>query len=680
MDKFQLTSKFKPKGDQPEAISKLSKWLETGKRDQTLLGVTGSGKTFVMANVIEKLNRPTLVISHNKTLAAQLAFEFSQFFPKNAVHYFVSYYDYYQPEAYIPRTDTYVEKETAINEEIDRLRQLSTQSLLTRRDVLVVASVSCIYGIGSPEDYSLLTLILKKGQIINQREVFEKLVNMQFLRNDLDFTRGTFRARGEVVDIFPSATEYSVRAEFFGNKIEKLSTLDPLTGEVLEELHDIIIFPAKHWVTPQNKLEKAVVNIKRELQERVLQFKANGRELEAQRLEQRTNFDLEMMEQTGFCSGIENYSRHLDGRNPGQPPFSLVDYFPKDFLLFIDESHMTVPQMGGMYEGDRSRKQTLIDYGFRLPSAIDNRPLKFKEIQERINKVVYVSATPGPYELGKSTENIVKNITELSKVSKTEGIAQLVVRPTGILDPEIQVRPTKGQIDDLISEIKKRVEKSQRVLVTTLTKRMAEDLAEYLGELDIKVAWIHSEVETLERLDILRELREGKYDVLVGINLLREGLDLPEVTLVAILDADKEGFLRSETSLIQVIGRTARHTEGKAIMYGDVITKSMKAAISETERRRKIQQEYNKKHNITPKSIKKEIKDILGQRIKEEGGKKFADLSKIPKSELFEFIKDLESQMDLAARNLEFEKAAMLRDQIKAIREEVDRKRIRGKR
>ncbi len=675
MNKFKLVSEFKPKGDQPEAIEKLTDGLKKGLDDQVLLGVTGSGKTFTMANVIAQVQRPTLVISHNKTLAAQLASEFREFFPENAVHYFVSYYDYYQPEAYLPATDSYIEKETTVNEEIDRLRHAATSSLLSRSDVIICASVSCIYGLGSPEDYQTESVLIKKGKDLPREEIFRNLTSIQYQRNDTEFLRGAFRVRGEVVDIFPIYENTAYRLQFFGDEIEKILQIDPLTGEILQEMDKILIYPARHWVTPQQKLMLAIEDIKKELKQQVAWFKKQRKDLEAQRLTQKTNFDIEMIQEVGYCTGIENYSRHLDRRKPGRPPYTLIDYFPRDFLLFIDESHMTIPQIGGMYEGDRSRKETLIKYGFRLPSALDNRPLKFNEFTKRINQVIYVSATPASYELKKSSQGKIKSFQDLKK--DTEGITQQVVRPTGLLDPEVEVKKTEGQIDDLIEQIRERVQKGQRVLVTTLTKRMAEDLADYLKEFKIKVHYLHSEVATLERLDILRDLREGKYDVLVGINLLREGLDLPEVSLVAILDADKESYLRSDVALIQVSGRAARHQEGKVIMYADEISGSMKRAQEETNRRRNIQIEYNKKHRITPRSIIKAIREELVPRrkVKEE----IPDISSMPKDEIFHLVSDLKNQMDLAARNLEFERAAQLRDQISEIQDFLSAKKISGR-
>jgi excinuclease ABC subunit B len=651
---FKLESKYKPAGDQPNAIKALVKSIKKGNRDQTLLGVTGSGKTFTMANIIQEIQKPTLIISHNKTLAAQLASEFQEFFPNNAVHYFVSYYDYYQPEAYIPRSDTYIEKETQINEEIDRLRNAATQSLLTRRDVLIVASVSCIYGLGSPEDYAKLSVTIKKGERLKRDTLLRRLTDLQFSRNDIDLHRGTFRVRGDILEIVLAGSEIIVRVSFFGDDIERISEHDILTGEDIKDLDEIRIFPAKHFVTPQEKLNAAADNIRKELAEQVQKFKSEGKLIEAQRIQQRTIFDLELMQTTGFVNGIENYSRHLDFRNPGDPPSTLMHYFPDDFLTFVDESHMTIPQIGAMYEGDRSRKQTLIDYGFRLPSALDNRPLKFDEFQKKINQVVYVSATPAKFEIERSKDTV---------------IAEQLIRPTGLLDPVIEVRPIKNQVDDLIEEVRQRVSKHQRVLVTTLTKRMSEELTEYMKELGISVQYLHSEVDTFERLEILRDLRLGVFDVVVGINLLREGLDLPEVSLIAILDADKEGFLRSESALMQIIGRAARNVEGKVIMYGDRITKSMKAAIDETDRRRKIQTAYNKKNGITPQTIIKAIKEsrLAGGKVTEEEIDP-ADIRHMDKQELRYYLDELGEQMDLAARNMDFEKAAQIRDRISEVR------------
>lgn len=649
MAKFHLKSDYQPMGDQPSAIAKLTDGISGGEKHQVLLGVTGSGKTFTMANLIANTQKPTLVLSHNKTLAAQLYNEFRQFFPDNAVHYFVSYFDYYQPEAYMPRTDTYIEKDSDINEEIDRLRHAATAALLSRRDVIIVASVSCIYGIGSVEDYSTLALRVKKGERRLRDKLLRQLTDIQYHRNDVDFHRSTFRVRGDVVDIFPAGEESAYRIDFFGDELDRITRINPLTGEIESNLEELTIFPGSHYVTPQEKLQRALVKIRQEADERIAWFQKQGKLLEAQRLEQRVKFDLEMLEQTGFVKGIENYSRYLTNREPGEQPATLLDYFPDDYLLIIDESHMTIPQVRGMYHGDRARKEVLVEHGFRLPSALDNRPLTFTEFERHMNQVVYVSATPADYEISRSPEP-----------------AQQVIRPTGLLDPKIEVLPIEGQIDDLIAEIRLTVEKGQRVLVTTLTKRMSEDLAEYLQELDIKVAYIHSEIDTLERTDILRDLRLGVYDVLVGINLLREGLDLPEVSLVAILDADKEGFLRSEQALIQTVGRAARHEEGRVIMYADSVTGSMRRTIDETDRRREIQDAYNKEHGITPTGISREISEMLPREVKEE--KKKIDLRKIPKDEYGHLVHDLTAQMDLAAANLEFEKAAELRDLISEIK------------
>lgn len=648
--KFKLVSNYKPTGDQPQAINSLVKNLEKDIKEQVLLGVTGSGKTFTMANVVAQRQKPTLVLCHNKTLAAQLYSEFKTFFPDNAVHYFVSYFDYYQPEAYMVQSDTYIEKDSQINEEIDRLRHAATSSLLSRRDVLIVASVSCIYGIGSVEDYGDMAVNIKLGEMRKRDKLLRHLTDIQYQRNDIDFHRGTFRVRGDVVDIFPAGEETAYRVEFFGDEIEKITQVDPLTGEIIENLTEVKVYPGSHYVTPEEKLKFALNKIRTELDERLEYFNKNGKLLEAQRLAQRTKFDIEMLEETGFVKGIENYSRYLTNREPGEQPATLLDYFPDDYLMFIDESHMTVPQVRGMYNGDRARKEILVEHGFRLPSALDNRPLRFDEFERHVNKVVYVSATPAEYELSRSPKPI-----------------QQIIRPTGLVDPEIDVRPVKNQVDDLIAEIRLTVVNKHRVLVTTLTKRMAEDLSEYLQELGIKVAYLHSEVDTLERTDILRDLRLGVYDVLVGINLLREGLDLPEVSLVAILDADKEGFLRSDQSLIQTIGRAARHQDGRVIMYADVITGSMKRAIDETERRRKIQQEYNKKHGITPKSIAKNIDKGLRPDMPDSEKPKL-DLKKVPKDEYIHLVRDLTRQMDLAAANLQFEKAAELRDMVAEIK------------
>lgn len=651
MAKFQLASKYQPRGDQPAAIERITGLLKDGQKEQTLLGVTGSGKTFTMANVIQNIQKPTLVLSHNKTLAAQLYSEFKSFFPNNAVHYFVSYFDYYQPEAYIARSDTYIEKDSQINEEIDRLRHAATDSLLSRKDVIIVASVSCIYGIGSPTDYADLSIKVKKGERRVRDKMLRQLTDIQYQRNDIDFHRSTFRVRGDVVDVFPAGEEVAYRIEFFGDEIDRITRVDPLTGEILANLDEITVFPGSHYVTPYDKLKIALGKIQQELDEQVALFESQNKLLEAQRLKQRTKFDLEMLEETGFVKGIENYSRYLTDREPGEQPATLLDYYPDDFLMFIDESHMTIPQIRGMYNGDRARKEVLVEYGFRLPSALDNRPLNFMEFERHVNQVVYVSATPAQYELERSPEP-----------------TQQVIRPTGLLDPPIEVRPIEGQIDDLIAEIRDTVAKKQRVLVTTLTKRMAEDLTEYLKDINIKVTYLHSDVDTLERTDILRDLRLGVYDVVVGINLLREGLDLPEVSLVAILDADKEGFLRSEQALIQTVGRAARHVEGHVIMYADAITGSMQRTIDETTRRRAIQEAYNKEHGITPKGVSKEVEKGLRPDLPEEAKKAKLDLKKIPKDEYKHLIKDLTAQMDLAAANLQFEKAAELRDIITEVK------------
>lgn len=646
MDKFRLETSYQPTGDQPTAIAQLIDGLEKGEREQTLLGVTGSGKTFTMANIIQDRQVPTLVLAHNKTLAAQLYSEFKSFFPDNEVHYFVSYFDYYQPEAYIASSDTYIEKDSKINDEIDRLRHAATTALLTRRDVIIVASVSCIYGIGSPDDYGEMSITIKKGERRQQDKLVRWLTDIQYQRNDIDFHRGTFRVKGDVVDIFPAGSDVAYRTEFFGDDVDRITRIDPLTGEILGEPDEVKIFPSSHYVTPKQKLERAIGEIKKEFDQRMKWFEKHDKLLEAQRLAQRTKYDIEMLEQTGFVKGIENYSRYLTNREPGEQPATLIDYFPDDWLLLVDESHMSLPQVRGMYNGDRARKEVLVDYGFRLPSAMDNRPLRFEEFDKHINQAIYVSATPGEYELAHSPEP-----------------AQQVIRPTGLLDPQIDVRKTDGQIDDLIAEIRDRVEKKQRVLVTTLTKRMAEDLSQYLLDLDIKTAYIHSEVDTLERGDILRDLRSGVFDVLVGINLLREGLDLPEVSLVAIIDADKEGFLRSASALIQNIGRAARHQEGRVIMYADNMTDSMKRAIDETNRRRSIQEAYNTEHGITPTSIAKEIGEGLRAIIPmKDDGKTKLNLKKIPKDEYPGLIRELTGQMELASANLQFETAAELRD------------------
>ncbi len=658
MPEFKVEAPFQPTGDQPEAITKLVEGIRNDYRYQTLLGVTGSGKTYTVAKIIEQVQKPTLVLAPNKTLAAQLYSEYKEFFPNNAVEYFVSYYDYYQPEAYIPRTDTYVEKESMLNEEIEKLRLSATRSLFERRDVLIVASVSCIFGLGSPEEYGEVVLTLKVGEERRREKILRHLTEIQYERNDTNFIRGRFRVRGDVLEIFPAYEDVAVRIEFFGDEIERMTEIDPLTGEVLGKRQRLDIYPAKHWVTTQQLLNHAIELIEAELEERLAELEVDGKLLEAARLKQRTNFDLEMLRETGFCSGIENYSRHLSGRGAGDRPWTLMDYLPADYLLVVDESHVALPQTRGMYAGDRSRKQVLVDYGFRLPSALDNRPLTFAEFEREFKQALFVSATPGPFEYEHS-----------------QAVVEQVIRPTGVLDPEISVRSTRGQIDDLLVEIRKRVEKGQRVLITTLTKKMAEDLADYLQELSVKVHYLHSEIDTIERVEILRDLRLGVYDVVVGINLLREGLDLPEVSLVAILDADKEGYLRSENSLIQTIGRAARHIEGSVIMYADTVTKSMQRAIDETNRRRRLQATYNERNNITAHGIKKDVK-TLSERIKAmSGANAEADgkavsvaLAGIPKEEALRLIKDLESQMRAAARQLEFEKAAQLRDQIIEIR------------
>jgi excinuclease ABC subunit B len=654
MSKFVLKSNYQPTGDQPSAIEQLTAGLKANLHDQTLLGVTGSGKTFTMANVIQNVQRPPLVLSHNKTLAAQLYTEFRNFYPDNAVHYFVSYFDYYQPEAYIARSDTYIEKDSQINEEIDRLRHAATDALLSRKDVIIVASVSCIYGIGSVEDYDSLAVAVHKGERRVRDKFLRQLTDIQYQRNDIDFHRGTFRVHGDVVDVFPAGEELAYRMEFFGDEIDRITKIDPLTGEILANLDSYKIFPSSHYVTPQEKLKAALGQIESELEQRLAQFNKEGKLLEAQRLEQRTRFDLEMMEETGFVKGIENYSRYLTNREPGEQPATLLDYFPDDFLMLIDESHMSISQVRGMYNGDRARKESLVEYGFRLPSALDNRPLTFTEFERHVNQAIYVSATPAEYELTRSPKP-----------------AQQVIRPTGLLDPPIEVRPIEGQIDDLIAEIRKTISKHQRVLVTTLTKRMSEDLAEYLQEINIKVAYLHSDVDTLDRTDILRDLRLGTYDVLVGINLLREGLDLPEVSLVAILDADKEGFLRSEQALIQTVGRAARHVEGHVIMYADHVTASMQKTLDETTRRRKIQETYNTKHGITPTGINRSIEKGMRPDLPEEAKRAKLDLKKIPKDEYASLVKDLTAQMELASANLQFETAAEIRDIIADIKKKL---------
>lgn len=655
---FEVVSDFKPAGDQPAAISKLADGLRRGMPFQTLLGVTGSGKTFTMAKVIEEVQKPTLVIAHNKTLAAQLCSEFRAFFPNNAVHYFVSYYDYYQPEAYVPQSDTYIEKDASINDEIDRLRHAATSALFERRDVIIVASVSCIYGLGSPEDYDAMTFSLKSGEFRDRDHILRRLVGIQYERNDIGFRRGTFRVRGDVIEIIPVGSESVLRIELFGDEIDRILELDPITGEVLAEPEHISIYPASHFITPEEKLKRAVVAIEQELEERLRELRAENKLLEAQRLEQRTRYDLEMMQEIGYCQGIENYSRHLAGRAAGETPTTLLDYFPKDYLMMIDESHQTIPQVGAMYHGDRSRKETLVDYGFRLPSALDNRPLKFEEFEQHMNQVIFVSATPGPYEKKHSVQTV-----------------EQVIRPTGLVDPEVLVRPSKGQIDDLMDEIDEVIKRNERVLVTTLTKKMAEDLTGYFTDAGIKVRYLHSDVETLDRIAILRDLRLGTFDVLVGINLLREGLDLPEVSLVAILDADQEGFLRSETSLIQTIGRAARNASGRVIMYADRITDSMRRAIDETNRRRTIQMEYNKQMGITPVTIRKAVSDIAQEldeaKVAEEKAA-YGDKAKVRSlKDVVEYIRELEDEMFAAAKELNFERAAQLRDEIQELRTEM---------
>lgn len=650
-DRFELVSNYQPQGDQPKAIEELVEGIHQGKQHQTLLGATGTGKTFTVSNLIKEVNKPTLVIAHNKTLAGQLYSEFKEFFPNNAVEYFVSYYDYYQPEAYVPQTDTFIEKDASINDEIDKLRHSATSSLFERRDVIIIASVSCIYGLGSPEEYRELVLSLRTEMEIERNQLLRKLVDIQYSRNDIDFQRGTFRVRGDVVEIFPaSRDEHCIRVEFFGDEIERIREVDALTGEILGDRDHVAIFPASHFVTREEKMEKAIINIEQELEEQLEKLRENGKLLEAQRLEQRTRYDLEMMREMGFCSGIENYSRHLTLRPPGSTPYTLLDYFPDDFMIVVDESHVTIPQIRAMYNGDQARKQVLVDHGFRLPSALDNRPLTFDEFEKHINHIVHVSATPGPYELEKTPE-----------------VVEQIIRPTGLLDPIIEVRPIEGQIDDLIGEIHARVEKNERVLVTTLTKKMSEDLTDYLKEIGIKVNYLHSEIKTLERIEIIRDLRLGKYDVLVGINLLREGLDIPEVSLVAILDADKEGFLRSERSLIQTIGRAARNAEGRVIMYADNMTKSMDIAIQETKRRREQQEAYNEKFGITPQTIHKKIRDVIkATKIHEDSEeyetKAAPKLSKMSKKEREKVIEKVEMEMKDAAKALDFEKAAELRD------------------
>ncbi len=655
MPDFEIVSDFGMTGDQPQAVDKLVDGLERGFKHQTLLGVTGSGKTFTMANVIARVQRPTLVISHNKTLAAQLYQEFKEFFPNNAVEYFVSYYDYYQPEAYVPRNDLYIEKEAEINEEIDKLRHSATRALFEHRDVIIVASVSCIYGLGEPEEYRSFVFSLKRGENYNRSRLLHQLVNMQYERNDIGFSRGKFRVRGDTLEIQPAYEELALRFEFFGDTLERIVQIDPLTGELLAELESVAIYPAKHFVTSQEKLAVAIETIQQELADRLKELKQQDKLLEAARLEQRTNYDIEMLREAGYCSGVENYARHLSGRAPGSSPWTLLDYFPDDFLLFIDESHMTIPQLHGMYHGDRSRKETLVEYGFRLPSALDNRPLSFAEFEQHINQVIYASATPSDYEHQHSQQ-----------------VVEQLVRPTGLLEPTVEIKPTKGQIDDLLDQIRLRVAKSERCLVTTLTKRMSEELADYLIELGIKTHYLHSEIITMERVEILRDLRLGVYDVIVGINLLREGLDLPEVSLVAILDADKEGYLRSAGALIQTMGRASRHIDGHAILYADTITRSMRAAIDETQRRRRIQEDYNLEHGITPQGIRKAIRDIT-ERVKAVAETRTPYVAApIAKEDIARLIKELEAQMKLAARNLEFEKAALLRDRIVELRRNLD--------
>ncbi len=650
MDHFELVSPFEPMGDQPQAIEELTDGLKKGYMEQTLLGATGSGKTFTMAKVIEKVNRPTLVLAHNKTLAAQLCSEFKEFFPKNAVEYFVSYYDYYQPEAYIPTTDTYIEKDSAINDEIDKLRHSATSALSERRDVIIVASVSCIYSLGDPIDYRSMVISLRTGMEKNRDELIKKLIEIQYERNDISFTRNKFRVKGDVVEIFPVySNENAFRIEFFGDEIDRISEINALTGQVKNVLSHVAIYPASHYVVSPEKMEKAITQIYSEMEEQVKVFQSEGKLIEAQRIKQRTEYDIEMLRETGFCKGIENYSAIMSGRKPGEPPFTLLDYFPDDFVLFVDESHVTLPQVRGMYGGDRSRKDSLINFGFRLPSAYDNRPLTFDEFYNKIGQKIFVSATPGEFERQKSVQ-----------------IAEQVIRPTGLLDPEISVRPTDGQIDDLISEINMRIDKGERVLVTTLTKKMAEDLTDYIENLGIKVRYMHYDVDTIERMKIIRDLRLGEFDVLVGINLLREGLDIPEVSLVAILDADKEGFLRSETSLIQTIGRAARNANGKVIMYGDVVTNSMERAIKETMRRREKQEKYNKEHGIVPKTIKKDVRDIL----EISSSKNEKSHKRMSRAEKEQMIKQLTAEMKAAAKILEFEHAAYLRDRINKLREE----------
>jgi excinuclease ABC subunit B len=670
---FKVESEFAPAGDQPQAIERLTEGVLRGDDYQTLLGVTGTGKTFTIAGVIERVQKPTLVIAPNKSLAAQLANEFREFFPHNAVEYFVSYYDYYQPEAYVPQTDTYIEKDSSINDEIERLRHSATSALQFRRDVIIVASVSCIYGLGSPEQYAGQILRVIRGVPLDRDWAIRRLVDIQYQRTNQTLARGRFRVRGDTIEVHPAYEEHTLRVELWGDAVERILRMDPVTGEILEDLNEVVVYPATHYVTPEDELRRAIVGIEGELGDQLAILESQNKLLEAQRLRMRTNYDLEMLREVGFCSGIENYSRHLDGRSPGEPPYTLLDYFPDDWLCVIDESHVTVPQIHGMYEGDMSRKRTLVDFGFRLPSAMDNRPLMFEEFTKRVKQVVYMSATPGPYEIRASRQ-----------------VVEQIVRPTGLIDPEVEVRPTKGQVDDLIEEIRKRAEASQRVLVTTLTKKMAEDLTDYLIEMGLRVRYLHSEVDTIQRIEILRDLRLGEFDVLVGINLLREGLDLPEVSLVAILDADKEGFLRSETSLIQTIGRAARNVDGKVLMYADSVTESMKKAISETTRRRKIQMEYNREHGIDPQSIRKKVSDILltlqgdpsrravtATPSRRRGGRR-SDIEMMPRDELARLIQTLEEEMHEAAKDLRFEYAARLRDEVQELRRELAAMREAG--
>ena len=659
MDRFILHSEYQPTGDQPEAIDALVKGFEEGDQFQTLLGVTGSGKTFTMANVIAKLNKPTLVIAHNKTLAAQLYGEFKEFFPENAVEYFVSYYDYYQPEAYVPSSDTYIEKDSSINDEIDKLRHSATAALTERRDVVIVASVSCIYGLGSPIDYQNMTVSLRPGMIKDRDEVIHRLIDMQYTRNDMDFQRGTFRVRGDVLEVFPiSESDRAIRVEFFGDEVDRITEIDVLTGEVLSELEHMVVFPASHYVVDKEAMERAIRDIEAELEDRVRYFRSEDKLLEAQRISERTNFDIEMMRETGFCSGIEIYSRHLSGLKEGEPPHTLLDYFPDDFIIMVDESHMTIPQIRGMYAGDRSRKRTLVDYGFRLPSALDNRPLNFEEFEQHINQMMFVSATPNVYE----------DEHELARVEQ-------IIRPTGLLDPEIDVRPVEGQIDDLLGEVNRTIAAGNKVMVNTLTKRMAEDLTDYLREAGIRVKYLHSDIDTLERSEIIRDMRMDVFDVLVGINLLREGLDIPEIALVAILDADKEGFLRSEIALVQIIGRAARNAEGHVIMYADVMTDSMRNAINETNRRRSIQQKYNEEHGITPQTIKKAVRDLIriSKKVEEtETGDIQKDIESMNQKELEQLVRKIKKKMNTAAAELNFELAASLRDQMLEIRKHMN--------